>query len=200
MKIILATQNKRKLDEFIELSKNSNYPINFVIKPLKEDIGEIEENGNSYFENALIKANAVFNYYKEPVLSDDSGLELPEFKEILGIYSSRFAGINATDKENRYKLLDYLKSKNITETSAKYVCVLVYIFNQGEALSFKGEWEGKIIVSDNLNLDTGFGYDPMFVPKEYTITVSEMSISEKNLISHRAKAVNQFLNFLKDKK
>lgn len=200
MKIILATQNKRKLDEFIKLSKNRNYPINFVIKPLKDDIGEIEENGKSYFENALIKANAVFNYYKEPVLSDDSGLELANFKEILGIHSSRFAGINATDKDNRYKLLDYLKSKGIAETPAKYVCVLVYKYNQKEVLSFKGEWEGKIITSDHLNLETGFGYDPMFVPKEYTITVSQISINEKNLISHRAKAINQFLNFLKDKK
>lgn len=194
MKIILASQNKWKLKEFIDIVKLNDKKIIFEIKPLSKDIGNILENGNSYQENALIKAQTVFNFYKEPVLADDSGIELIDFNYIPGIHSARFAGLNATEQENRNKLSNFLKEKNIKEARARFVCVLAFKQDKDSHYFFEGIWNGKVIT--NYTNQNSFGYDPMFIPDGYPCVVSELSNNEKNLISHRSNALKKLFEFI----
>ncbi|WWO99367.1 MAG: non-canonical purine NTP pyrophosphatase [Candidatus Dasytiphilus stammeri] len=192
-KILLATSNPGKLFEFLQIIKH-HYSVQFVIKPIYQDIGKIHEHGVNYLENALIKAQIVYEYYQCPVLSDDSGLELINFNNIPGIYSARYAGINATDQQNRNKLKNFLLSHHLTSTPARYRCVLVYQQSISKIKKFEAVWNGKIVTYHNI--DNGFGYDPMFIPIGYNKTVTEIDIESKNKYSHRAQAVMNFVKFL----
>ncbi|WWO97728.1 MAG: RdgB/HAM1 family non-canonical purine NTP pyrophosphatase [Candidatus Dasytiphilus stammeri] len=194
-KILLATSNPGKLREFLQIIK-PHYSIQFVIKPIYQDIGKIPESGINYLDNALIKAKIVYQYYQCPVISDDSGLELINFNNIPGIYSARYAGINATDQQNRNKLKKFLLGNYLTSTPARYRCVLVYQKSINHIKNFEAVWNGNIVTSHNI--DNGFGYDPMFIPIGYNQTVAEIDIESKNKYSHRAQAVMKFVKFLED--
>ncbi|WWP01050.1 MAG: non-canonical purine NTP pyrophosphatase [Candidatus Dasytiphilus stammeri] len=194
-KILLATSNTGKLLEFLQIIKH-HYSVQFIIKPISKDIGNIPESGGNYLENALIKAKIVYQYYQCPVLSDDSGLELIKFNNIPGIYSARYAGINATDQQNRHKLKNFLLCNHLTSTPARYRCVLVYKKNINNFKKFEAVWNGKIVTYNKI--DNGFGYDPMFIPIGFNQTVAEIDIESKNQYSHRAQAVMNFVKFIDD--
>ncbi|WWP01515.1 MAG: non-canonical purine NTP pyrophosphatase [Candidatus Dasytiphilus stammeri] len=192
-KILLATSNPGKLFEFLQIIK-PHYEVQFVSKPISQDIGKIPEYGVNYLENALLKAQIVYQYYQCPVLSDDSGLELINFNNLPGIYSARYAGINATDQQNRNKLKNFLLGNHLTSTPARYRCVLVYQPSISNIKKFEAVWNGNIVTYHNI--DNGFGYDPMFIPLGYNQSVAEIDIETKNKYSHRAQAVMNFLKFL----
>ncbi|MEQ1966815.1 RdgB/HAM1 family non-canonical purine NTP pyrophosphatase [Xenorhabdus nematophila] len=194
MKIILATQNKGKLNEFTKILSHQKSTLEFELKPLSEDIGEIQETGKTYLENALVKANKVFSCYRQPVLSDDSGLELINFDNIPGLFSARYAGENATDSDNRIKLKDLLINNSISSTPARYRCILVYKPNEKEYFSFESTWEGRIVL--NKEEVSGFGYDTMFIPNSFECTADKLSDVEKSKFSHRAEAVRKLIEFL----
>lgn len=189
MKIIFATQNKGKAQEVKALFENSTFEI-ISLYDLGNNI-EIEENGSSFSENAFIKAKAIHNIYKEPVVADDSGLVIEQLDGRPGIYAARYAGENCTYEDNNIKVINELK--NLPEPhKAKFVSCAVYYDGKKEIESF-GELPG-VIINEQRGTQ-GFGYDPIFIPEGHNKTVSEMDFDEKNRISHRA----QSFNLLKEK-
>ncbi len=154
------------------------------------DVPEIEEDGNSYLENSLKKARVVSEHTGESVLADDSGLEVDALGGAPGIYSSRYAGDNATDEANNRKLLKNLQGMPADKRSAAFRCELVFYTPDGAYKSFSGRWAGRI--SDAPLGDGGFGYDPVFFLPEMGITVSQLPDDLKNRISHRAQAFAKF--------
>lgn len=197
MRIILASQNHGKLNEFIDIAKLASIKIDFEIKAITHDMGEIAETGVTYLENALLKAETVYAFYKQPVLADDSGLELTAFNNIPGVYSARFAGAFANAQQNRNKLCEFMQAKSMTSTPARYRCVLVYKPTATAYFEFTATWAGSI--TTKLKGTLGFGYDPMFIPENFTCTAAELASDTKNKISHRAKALVKFFNFLENK-
>ena len=184
-KLIFATKNRGKIKEV----KNIFYDKRFEITSLL-DLNyklDIEENEESFEGNARKKAAQVFNEYKIPVIADDSGIEVDQLNGIPGVYSARYAGANATDKENNQKLLAELK-KYPEPHPARYVCFAVY-YNGKNYITEYGEIKGKIIMKGKGT--NGFGYDPLFVPDGYNKTMAELSSEVKNSISHRGKAFNK---------
>ena len=195
MKILIASNNLHKVKEFKEIL--SEFQDIELITP--KDLGiniEPDENGNSFEENSKIKC---FEFYKEskiPVVADDSGLEIDVLDKQPGIYSSRFAGLNASDKDNRIKVLQLLDKVKAERKIARFRCVIS--FYDGQDINFfDGSVEGKII--DEERGSNGFGYDPIFTPNNYTQTFAELDENIKNKISHRANALKKFSDFLKNK-
>ncbi|WWO95802.1 MAG: non-canonical purine NTP pyrophosphatase [Candidatus Dasytiphilus stammeri] len=194
-KMLLASNNKYKEREFLQLINKNNYPITLLTTHLGKDIGSIPETGSSYLDNALIKAHIVYQYYRLPVLADDSGMELTEFSNLPGIYSNRYAGPNANDKDNCNKLRKFLLKNKLTFTPAKYSCVLVYQSQVNKYQKFEATWKGKICDLD-LSSDEGFGYDPMFIPTGCNETLAKLDSSYKSTYSHRARAVKKLIKYI----
>ncbi|WP_281951580.1 RdgB/HAM1 family non-canonical purine NTP pyrophosphatase [Nitrosophilus kaiyonis] len=187
MKVILATSNKGKIKEIKEILNIKN------IIPYKDILGnlEIEENGKTFKENALIKARTIYEKIKDKypnaiVISDDSGISVPALNNEPGIYSARYAGANATDKDNLYKLINELKKRDIKKTKAYYTAAVAIVSKVGEFV-VHGWMHGYVI--DEARGDKGFGYDPMFIPKGFDKTLGELDNEIKSKISHRAKAL-----------
>ncbi len=184
-KIIFATQNKGKLKEVRHIL--SDIKIELVSLLEFDDVPEIIESGTTFEGNAKIKAEIIFNAYRIPTIADDSGIEVDQLNGRPGVYSARYAGENATDKENNEKLLCELKNFPEPHT-AKFVCSAVY-FDGEKLLTAYGEVKGRIIKSPRGK--NGFGYDPLFLPDGFSKTSGELELNEKNEISHRAKAFNE---------
>ncbi|WP_457563930.1 RdgB/HAM1 family non-canonical purine NTP pyrophosphatase [Caminibacter pacificus] len=183
-RVVLASGNKGKIREIKELLKN------YEVIPYTDliDKFEIEENGNTFKENAIIKAKAVGERLKnEIVLADDSGISVPALGGIPGIYSARFAGEGASDKDNLYKLIEELKKRGIKKTSAFYTAAIA-IYTPYGIFTTHGFMRGEVI--DEARGDKGFGYDPMFVPKGYDKTLGELEEEVKRSFSHRSKALS----------
>jgi len=174
-KIIVATSNEHKLKEIKEIFHE------FDIVCLKDYSPPIET-GNTFCENALIKAKSIA-HLGEIVLADDSGLEVQALMGLPGIYSSRYSGGN--DFENNKKLLEELKY--IGNRKARFVCCMVAIINNKKIISAEGILEGNI--SFELKGENGFGYDPLFIPVGFNKTLAELGSEIKNKISHRKKAL-----------
>ena len=190
--IIFASQNRGKIYEVSNILNNSNIKILSLLE--FEDIPEIIENGDSFEANAKIKAFEVFNKFKLPAIGDDSGLVVEQLNGRPGIYSARYAGEYATDEENNIKLINELK--NFSQPHhAKFVCTAAY-FNGNDYTVAVGEIKGEIIKNPRGN--NGFGYDPLFVPHGFENTMAELTIEEKNKISHRAIAFNELKKLLKN--
>jgi XTP/dITP diphosphohydrolase len=193
-KIIFATMNKGKIKEVEEIMRNnsSGSPIDFITLIDLLNVPEIIEDGNTFEENAKIKSGIIFKTYGIPTMSDDSGLSVDQLDGKPGVYSARYAGENATDEENNEKLLRDLK--NYSEPHhAKFICSAVY-YDGMKFLSAYGEVKGRIIKHPRgMN---GFGYDPLFLPDGFNVTSAELSLEEKNKISHRAKAFKQLKNMI----
>jgi XTP/dITP diphosphohydrolase len=185
MKIIFATQNQGKAKEVKALFENSHFEI-ISLYDLGNNI-EIEENGNSFSENAFIKAKTVYEIYKEPVIADDSGLVIDQLDGRPGIYAARYAGENCTYEDNNIKVINELKDFP-NPHRAKFVSCAVY-YDGKNAIEAFGELPGTII--NEQRGKNGFGYDPIFIVDGYNKTISEMDFEEKNQISHRAKSFNQ---------
>jgi len=196
MKVLIATSNRGKREEFSRILKDSPIEPLFPEEPL-----EVEESGKSYLENALIKAKAYHKAYGIPTLADDSGLEVDALEGYPGIFSSRFwsieyggieEGPDPPDVRNIRKVLRLLEGKPRT---AKFRAVIVLCTDNGYLFS-EGECRGHI--ANEPRGDKGFGYDPIFIPDGYRRTIAEISPEEKDSISHRGKAVRNLLNLLTD--
>ncbi len=183
MKIVLATGNKGKLREFKQMCQDEVVPFSDLLSDV-----EIVENGDTFAENALIKARTIYEKLGEGylVIADDSGISLPILNGAPGIYSARYAGEDATDKENLHKLLNTVKEKGLKSTPAYYTAAIAIVSKYGEYV-VHGWMHGDVL--NELRGDKGFGYDPMFVPKGYQQTLGELDDEVKSKISHRAQAL-----------
>lgn len=188
--IVLASNNSNKLKEMKEKLKQFGYKV-ISQKEAGFDI-EVEETGKTFEENAIIKAQAIFNQLKKPVIADDSGLEIDVLDGMPGVYSHRFAGDNATDDDRMNKILDLLKDTKEEKRTARFKSVVCYIDSKGEKHIFEGVAEGKIGYLKQGN--NGFGYDPIFIC-ENGKTFAELTADEKNAISHRGKAIDKLIKF-----
>ena len=197
-KLILASNNKKKIKELKELL--SDLPVE--IKSLEEeniDI-EVEEDGKTFEENAKKKAEEIYKYLKNRgdsgflVLADDSGLAVDYLNGAPGIYSARYAGEHGNDAKNNEKLLKELKGLAKEDRGAKFVCQLALFTESGEYFKITGEVRGYII--EELNGEGGFGYDPLFLYEPLNKTFAELKPEEKNSISHRGRALEQFKEVL----
>ncbi len=188
-KIVAATSNKHKLDEFRELLKDQNVEI--VGLDSYPEMPPIEETGSTFKENAEIKALAATKYCDLPSFADDSGLEIEALNGAPGLYSARYADTPAARIE---RVLNEMKGQ--TNRKARFVCCLS-IAGNGEIIdTFEGEVRGRII--EEPRGEAGFGYDPIFVPDGYEQTFAEMSEELKNKISHRARACQAAIEFIED--
>jgi XTP/dITP diphosphohydrolase len=190
-KIIIATTNSGKLREIKKIFSD----LSFEILSLSDfpDFPEIIEDGNSFEENAEKKARIVFEIAGTPALGDDSGLVVDQLNGAPGIYSARYSGEGATYESNNKKLLKELEKYPFPHL-AKFVCMAVY-YNGKNKIVKRGEIKGQIINSPKGT--NGFGYDPIFVPDGFNLTLAELSIEEKNRISHRAKAFGEMKKILR---
>lgn len=185
MKLIFASHNAHKTQEVRQILGED-----FEITGLAE-LGfeeEIEETGTAFEENAFIKASAIYKKYRLPVIADDSGLCVNALKGKPGIYSARYAGPKADAAENNTLLLKELES--CKDRSAYFIAVICYINEQGNPSYFTGKTEGRII--DQLTGNSGFGYDPLFIPEGYNETFASLGHAAKNQISHRYRALEEF--------
>ena len=191
MELIFGTQNDNKVEEIIKL-----LPPNFLVKSLS-DLNfetEIEESGATLEENALIKARVIFNTFKKDCFADDSGLEVNVLSGKPGVYSARYAGNQKNAQNNMDKLLYDLRNEE--DRKAQFRTVIALILNGSEYL-FEGVVKGEIIYIQRG--EKGFGYDPIFAPEKNGLTFAQMSLSQKNKISHRSKAFQKLVQFLKSK-
>ena len=191
MEIIAATNNENKLRELKAILKGK-----FEVVSLKEKgiFSDPDETGETFEENSEIKARSAMEKSNLPAIADDSGLYVYSLDGAPGVYSARFAGENATDEENNRLLLEKMKDK--TDRKAKFVSVVTLVFPDGKKVSGKGECEGEILFE--YRGDGGFGYDPLFYVPEIKKTFAEMTDDEKNKVSHRAKALKDFEERLKE--
>ena len=190
MQIVLASHNKHKQEELSVM-------LSGLVEVLKlpDDFPDIEETGTELSENAIIKARAVFLSLRIPTLSDDTGLEVESLGGAPGVYTARYAGENATYSDNCKKLLQELDG--ITNRKAVFKTALCYIDKNETEYLFEGIVRGTISTSEKGV--GGFGYDPVFIPDTSDgLTFAEMSTEEKNLISHRARAIQSFVEWLKE--
>lgn len=186
MKIVAATGNKHKIEEIESITKK--FGMNVITKA-EAGVGdlEVEETGTTFEENSLIKAEAIMKATGMPAIADDSGLEADALNGAPGVYSARFSGEGATDESNNAKLLKLMENIPDDKRSARFVSVVTLCFPDGTVVAARGECPGTLRRSPRG--DGGFGYDPLFVPVGYDKTYAEISAEEKNIISHRAKAL-----------
>ncbi len=192
MDICFATNNKNKIEEIGALIHQG-----FSIRPmsfynLHEDI---PETGTTMEENSRIKAVTVHNKLRIPVIADDSGLEVEALYGAPGVYSARFAGEHGNHTANNQLLLQ--KLEGIEHRNARFRTVITYISDNTE-IQFEGIVEGEIISKERGS--KGFGYDPLFVPKGFDRTFAEMSLEEKNGLSHRSRAFEKLAHYLNEQK
>jgi len=197
MQLIVATRNAHKTREIQQILGSE-----FEVRDLSghSEIPEIVESGASFKENARLKAVAASRHLPELIIADDSGLEVEALRGAPGIHSARYAGKNATDKQNIEKLLGEIAKIGAkgNQRRARFRCVLALARN-GQILStFEGNLDGKII--ERPRGSHGFGYDPIFVPKGFDQTFGELPAEVKNRISHRAQAIRALADKLAARK
>ncbi len=186
MKIIFATGNRDKMREIREIMEGSSYEI-CSMKEAGIDL-DIEEDGSTFEENALIKARAVADLAPGAiVLADDSGLEVDAMDGAPGIYSARFMGHNTSYEVKNQYILDRLAGLSAEERTARFACAIAAVFPDGEEIVIRRNMEGGI--GEKMAGENGFGYDPIFLPKGYDVSSAELPAEEKNQISHRGKAL-----------
>jgi XTP/dITP diphosphohydrolase len=198
-KILVATTNKGKLKEFRQLLSPLGIQV-LSLEDMKQKI-DVEEDRETFLENALKKAKTYGDFYKIPVIAEDAGLEVEALDGYPGVYSARFYGIDFggkepvkedKDKANIDKLLRLLKGKK--NRKARFVSVVVFYKPEDFGIWTEGYCYGEITEQPRGN--RGFGYDPVFIPEGYSKTMAELQPEEKNKISHRGKAVKKLLKKL----
>ena len=191
MKIILATHNADKRKEMMAALTDLNVEILSLVD--FPQVGEIVEDGETLTENAIIKAKAVFDITGIPAISDDTGLSVDALHGAPGVYSARYAGENATYDDNVEKLVDEMKNVLPENRGAQFQTIMVYIDKDTE-LIVDGVVKGQI--ANTSKGVGGFGYDPVFYIPEQEKTFAEMTIQEKNQISHRGIALRNLKGIL----
>mgnify|MGYP003385009008 FL=1 len=189
-KVVLASGNKGKLREFSELFA----PLDIEVVPQSVfNVPEAEETGLTFVENAIIKARNAAMHTGLPAIADDSGIEVDYLLGAPGIYSARYSGENATDESNLHALLAALKDVPDNERVARYQCLLVMMRHSKDPtpLICQADWQGHILTAPTG--DGGFGYDPIFWVEEHKCSAAQLTAEQKHAISHRGKAIRQFM-------
>ncbi|MEG6566903.1 XTP/dITP diphosphatase [Thermoanaerobacterium saccharolyticum] len=192
MKIVVASHNKHKVDEIRDFFEGDYEVLS------ADDIGsydEVEETGKTIEENALLKARAIANLTDELVIADDTGLFVDYLDGEPGVYTARFAGVNATYEDNNNKLLNLLKGVPMEKRKATFKTVIALIYKGRESI-IEGKVDGRII--DVPRGQHGFGYDPVFYVDEIGKTLAELTLEEKNKVSHRANALKKLKKYIKN--
>lgn len=187
IRVVVATRNRGKLEEFTQLL--AKFPCEVVSMAEAGVTGDIDENGSTFEENAVIKAKSVWKITGGLVLADDSGLEVDMLDGAPGVYSARYAGEGATDADRNNKLLGALSGIPESKRTARFVCAIAAVFPDGGSLVVRDTCEGFIALKPEGG--NGFGYDPLFYVPEYGRTVAQMDAGLKNSISHRGKAMRR---------
>ena len=190
--LVLATSNKHKLNEVREIL-TPHKVIVYGLNDLNLQVRDVEENGQTYAENALIKAKAVQEVTKMPIIADDSGLEIMALDHRPGMHSARYASEMGGHDNAIKQILEDLEDKD--DRSARFICDIVLLNMGDKPLIFEGVAEGT--VGFEKQGEGGFGYDPIFISKETGTCFGTMSKEEKNTVSHRAKALKKLLTYLK---
>ena len=189
--IIAATKNKHKLEEMEHILKKFNIQLQSIDAAGYSHVDVIED-GNTFEENSMKKAETIMQLSGKPVIADDSGLEVKALDGRPGVFSARYSGENATDQDNNKKLLSELEGQK--DRSAKFVSVISLAFPDGKKISVRGECNGTIGYAEKGS--NGFGYDPLFVADDYGKTFAELDSEIKNTISHRANALKKLKEVL----
>jgi XTP/dITP diphosphohydrolase len=189
--MVLATNNPHKLEEVRQILAPHGIVV-YGLKDLNIQPEDVEENGKTYFENALIKALSVKKLTNLPIISDDSGLEIEALDNQPGLHSARFA-----QKYNGHQnaITEILKQLENKDRKATFVCSITLLNVEDKPLRFESRIPGKIALEPQG--ETGFGYDPIFVEESSQLTYAEMTQELKNKLSHRGKALNKLLTYLK---
>lgn len=193
MKLVLATRNAGKVKELQELLTGAGVEV--VSMADFPDVPEVVEDGDTFQANAIKKARQVAEAVGEVTLSDDSGLEVDYLDGAPGVISARFAGAQHDDEANNRKLLELLAGVPWDKRTARFRCVVAIAVPGAKTETMSGTCEG--IITTEPKGDQGFGYDPLFFVPEYEKTFAELDANEKNLISHRGKALTKALDVLK---
>lgn len=190
---LIATHNQKKKNELLRILS----PLGIDVKTDVEiglTLTEVDETGETFYENALLKAKSGCKESGLPCVADDSGLMVDYLAGAPGVYSARFSGEHGNDSKNNAKLLKLLNDVPEEERTARFVSVVCCVFPNGDILSARGECEGKIGYSEIG--DGGFGYDPVFMVDDKSF--AELSAEEKDKLSHRGKSLNTLSEKLKD--
>ena len=193
MKVILASQNQHKLVELSAILSQLGFEI-----ALESEYGlhvDVDETGATFEENSLLKAEAVMKASGLPVLADDSGLMVDALGGAPGVYSARY-GHKSSDAERIDYLLENLKDVPAERRTAKFVCVITCLWPDGRKIVARGECPGQILFAPKGT--GGFGYDPVFFLPELNKTYAELAPEEKNAISHRARALQEFCRIYRE--
>lgn len=188
--ILLASGNKGKVNELKEMLA----PLGLNVVPQSEfNVEEVPETGTTFVENAIIKARHASKVTGLPCIADDSGLEVAALNGAPGIYSSRFAGEDATDGTNIDKLLSQLDGVDESKRQARFVCVLVFMRHADDPTPIicQGSWDG--VISTQRQGENGFGYDPVFFQPQLNLAAAQLNPEQKHALSHRGKALKQLM-------
>ncbi len=192
-KIILASNNQNKVAEVKEILKNKNVEI-VSLKEAGIDV-DVDENGTTFEENALIKARAVCKMTGDITMADDSGLEVDYMDKQPGVYSARFMGHDTSYDIKNKAIIDKLEGVEGDARSARFVAAIAVVFPDGKEIVTRGTMEG--LIAREPAGDNGFGYDPIVYLPEYGMTSAQLAPEEKNKISHRGKALKKMAEELK---
>lgn len=192
-KIIFASNNQNKVAEVKEILKDKNVEI-VSLKEAGIDV-DVEENGTTFEENALIKARAVCKMTGSVTMADDSGLEVDYLDKQPGVYSARFMGHDTSYDIKNKAIIDKLEGVEGDARSARFVAAIAVVFPDGKEIVTRGTMEG--LIAREPAGDNGFGYDPIVYLPEYGMTSAQLSPEEKNKISHRGKALKKMAEELK---
>ncbi len=185
--MIIATRNRGKIREVREALKG----LGIRIRALSDfrDVPEVEEDGETFVENALKKARYYSKYFGKITLADDSGLEVDSLNGLPGIHSARYAGEKASSPENNEKLLREMEGIPISKRGARFRCVIAVVSQDGRELLAEGSCRGRIGLREKGR--RGFGYDPLFIVPDHGKTMAQLPLEEKNRISHRGRALKK---------
>jgi len=190
---MIATRNKGKIREIREALNGLDLRI-YALSDFP-NVPNIEEDGKNFTENALKKARFYSKYFEMMTVADDSGLEVDSLKGLPGIYSARYAGEGASSQTNNQKLLSALEGVPVSKRGAKFKCLLAMVSPDGKEAIAEGSCNGSIGFREKGK--RGFGYDPLFILPKYGKTMAQLSLEEKNKISHRGKALRKIRKLMK---
>jgi len=190
VRVVLASSNTGKLRELTSLLASFDFDL---IAQNELGVDTPPETGTTFVENALLKARHAAAATNLAALADDSGIEVDALNGRPGVYSARYAGEGATDRDNLNKMLDELRDVPSSRRTARYECVIAFVTaaDDPKPIFATGTWEGTLITNPR-GLE-GFGYDPIFVPKGFDRTAAELAPEEKNSLSHRGQALRSLV-------
>lgn len=194
-KVVLATGNKKKVEELNALLADLNYA---VVPQSEFHVESVPETGTTFVENAIIKARHAARVTGLPAIADDSGIEVDALLGRPGVYSARYAGEDASDQDNLEKLLEEMNGVPPVLRTARYWCVLVYMRHADDPTPIicQASWEGSLAIEPSG--ENGFGYDPIFNVPDLDCTAAELEPATKNRLSHRGKALAQLAKALQE--